>query len=375
MTVTVSNSAAASNPDIVVEMGSGNVTSDTQRVVIASDQPAIDVNATLDPSGLATLSEQEAQTALLTTIDADTSTLAGAVVAGKVQVEGSVSVDPTGLATESEQEAQTALLTTIDADTGSIATNAATIAGAVSGTEMQVDVLTMPTTTVQATNLDIRDLSSATDSVAASQSGTWNINNISGTVSLPSGASTAANQTTGNSHLANIESSTNSLTTIDVNVADLLNVYDVMPDYGDPAPTRGVIVGGRDSSNNFQQLSTDTSGRANVNIATALPAGTNNIGDVDVLSMPTSGTATLSNVSGSASSVTLLSSNISRKGATIWNNSTAILYVKFGSTASATSCTVKMVADAYYEVPFGYTGIITGIWASATGNARVTELS
>lgn len=40
-----------------------------------------------------------------------------------------------------------------------------TIAGAVSGTEMQVDVLTMPTTTVQANNLDIRDLSSASDTV------------------------------------------------------------------------------------------------------------------------------------------------------------------------------------------------------------------
>lgn len=49
----------------------------------------------------------------------------------------------------------------------------------------QVDVLTMPTTTVQATNLDIRDLSSASDSVtvtggvtisgtvAVTQSGTW----------------------------------------------------------------------------------------------------------------------------------------------------------------------------------------------------------
>lgn len=43
------------------------------------------------------------------------------------------------------------LLTTIDADTGGIATSAATIAGAVSGNEMQVDVLTMPTVTVTGT--------------------------------------------------------------------------------------------------------------------------------------------------------------------------------------------------------------------------------
>lgn len=41
--------------------------------------------------------------------------------------------------------------------------------------------------------------------VAATQSGTWNITNISGTVSLPTGASTALNQTTANSSLAAID--------------------------------------------------------------------------------------------------------------------------------------------------------------------------
>src|SRR5688572_25027149 len=46
-------------------------------------------------------------------------------------------------------------------------TSLATIAGAVTGTEMQVDVLTMPTTTVQATNLDVRDLVAASDAVTA----------------------------------------------------------------------------------------------------------------------------------------------------------------------------------------------------------------
>lgn len=86
-------------------------------------------------------------------------------------------------------------------------------------------------------------------------------------------------------------------------------------------------------------------------------------------------TPTLSNVSASASSVTVLAANSARDGATIWNDSSAILYLKLGATASATSCTVKMVADAYYEVPYGYTGIIDGIWASATGSARVTEIT
>jgi hypothetical protein len=92
-------------------------------------------------------------------------------------------------------------------------------------------------------------------------------------------------------------------------------------------------------------------------------------------STPASATGTLANVAGSTSSVTLIASNTARLGATIFNDSTSILYVKFGSTASATSFTVRMVSNAYYEVPYNYNGIITGIWVSATGNARVTELT
>ena len=41
-----------------------------------------------------------------------------------------------------------------------------------------------------------------------------------------------------------------------------------------------------DDGVNVQSASCDTSGRQNVNVATALPAGTNNIGDVDVLTLP-----------------------------------------------------------------------------------------
>lgn len=48
-------------------------------------------------------------------------------------------------------------------------------------------------------------------SVSAVQSGTWNINNISGTISLPTGASTSALQTSGNSSLSSIDGKLNSL--------------------------------------------------------------------------------------------------------------------------------------------------------------------
>lgn len=53
-------------------------------------------------------------------------------------------------------------------DTGN--TSLATLAGAVAGTEVQVDVLTMPSTTVTATDLDIRNLVFATDKIDVSGS-------------------------------------------------------------------------------------------------------------------------------------------------------------------------------------------------------------
>lgn len=89
----------------------------------------------------------------------------------------------------------------------------------------------------------------------------------------------------------------------------------------------------------------------------------------------TAASATRTDVTSSASNVTLLALNTARKGATIYNDSTKKLYVKFGTTATTTDFTVLMNAGDYYEVPFGFTGRIDGIWASANGAARMTELT
>jgi hypothetical protein len=86
-------------------------------------------------------------------------------------------------------------------------------------------------------------------------------------------------------------------------------------------------------------------------------------------------TTTLTNVASSATTVNLAASNANRRGLTIYNDSTQILYVKLGITASTTSFTIKLGPDMYYEVPFNYTGIIDGIWASANGFARLTEVT
>jgi hypothetical protein len=51
-------------------------------------------------------------------------------------------------------------------------------------------------------------IASDQSAIPAAQSGTWNINNISGTVSLPTGAATSANQTTTNTSLSTLTSAT-----------------------------------------------------------------------------------------------------------------------------------------------------------------------
>ncbi|OUL34104.1 hypothetical protein [Nostoc sp. 106C] len=89
----------------------------------------------------------------------------------------------------------------------------------------------------------------------------------------------------------------------------------------------------------------------------------------------TSGTSTPTTVASSTTSGTILAANSSRRGATIWNDSTATLYLEFGATATTAAFTAKLSAGGYFEVPFRYTGVISGIWSAANGNALVRELT
>jgi hypothetical protein len=101
--------------------------------------------------------------------------------------------------------------------------------------------------------------------------------------------------------------------------------------------------------------------------------------DGSAVTQPTKETRSTSSsvtqVGSSATNVTLKVSNAARLGLTVHNDSTAILYLKLGATASTTSYTVQVPSQGYYEVPGLYIGIVDGIWASANGNAYVTELS
>lgn len=98
-------------------------------------------------------------------------------------------------------------------------------------------------------------------------------------------------------------------------------------------------------------------------------------GQVSTLELFRHGTATLSNVSASASSVTLLASNTNRRKAHFYNDSAYLCYLKFGSSASSTSFTTIVQPGGYFAIDVAppYYGIITGIWPTASGTMRVTE--
>lgn len=163
--------------------------------------------------------------------------------------------------------------------------------------------------------------------VAATQSGTWNINNITGTVTLPTGAATE--------------------TTL--------------------------------SSLNGKVTACNTGA---VTISSALPAGTNNIGDVDVLTLPdvaikNYASSSVTSVVSAAVSTSILASNANRRMAIMVNDTDKNAYVKLGATASTTSFSYKLTPGQTLELPIPvYTGAIDAIWDTLpTGSMRVTEIS
>jgi hypothetical protein len=90
-------------------------------------------------------------------------------------------------------------------------------------------------------------------------------------------------------------------------------------------------------------------------------------------------TPNVTGVASSAASQTILAANTARLGAIIVNSSTSILYLRYGSTAASIAnggYTVQVaISGGVHELPFGYTGQITGIWAAANGFANITELT
>lgn len=88
-----------------------------------------------------------------------------------------------------------------------------------------------------------------------------------------------------------------------------------------------------------------------------------------------SGAAGVTSVASATTNTNLLQSNVGRLGFAVFNESTAILYLKCAANASVSSYTVQIAPSGYYECPFNYNGQVDGLWASANGFARITEFA
>lgn len=191
----------------------------------------VDVASSVLPSGASTSAKQDTLIGhldgvegLLTTIDTDTGGIATSTASidtktpalGQALAAGSVPIVLTasqlttltppaaisGFATSAKQDTVIShvdglegLLATIDGDTGNISTKIDTLAGAVSGTEFQVDVLTMPSTAV--TNAGLTELAAAIN--ASSQ---MDVNIAAGNIT---GFATSAKQDTAQTSLDSIK--------------------------------------------------------------------------------------------------------------------------------------------------------------------------
>lgn len=388
------------------------VMADSLPVTIASDQSAIPISGTVtvDTSLLATSAKQDTLLAELqlkadltetqpvslaslplptgASTEATLSTLNGkipsglTVTASRLQVE--LPAGGTGL-TDTELRA-----TPVDVNVVSMS------GGGLTDAELRATPVPM-----SATNLDIRDLLFGTDKVDVSGStgvgvtGTfWQATqpvSIAATVAVSGPLTDTQLRATAVPISGTIAFSN---TTIDVTNTGT---------FATQAAQSGIWNIGSITTLPSIPAGTNNIGDVDVLSLPAIPAGTNNIGDVDVLTLPAvtiaaaqtlatvttvntitntvptkevrSSTPSQSSPNVTNSSTVILASNANRLGATIYNEGSAICYLKLGATASLTSYTLQIATGGYYEVPFAYTGAIDGITSASTAQLRVTEIT
>jgi hypothetical protein len=224
-----------------------------------------------------------------------------------------------------------------------------------------------------------------TGTVAATQSGTWNINNISGTVSLPTGAATAALQTqpgvdigdvtvnnAAGAAAVNIQDGGNSITVDGTVTANAGTGTFAVSAASLPLPTGAATSTNQTTANSsLSSIDGKLNSLGQKTMANSVPV-TLASDQVPLVAA----TSTVTSVSVTTSSTSLLASNANRKGASFYNDGGADIYLKLGTTASSSSFTVKMPANAFYELPVPlYTGAIEAIAVSGTRTVRITELS
>ena len=136
---------------------------------------------------------------------------------------------------------------------------------------------------------------------------------------------------------------------------------------------------GRQLNQILSDLSTITSGTSviNVNLTDIEALVTTLQADVaDGIRLPNATTGGTGPTDFTSTSYgTIATASTGRLGCTIFNSGPGNLHVMLGTATASTSVfTARLSAGDYYEVPFNYTGLIGGIFATA-GTAEVTTVS
>jgi hypothetical protein len=92
------------------------------------------------------------------------------------------------------------------------------------------------------------------------------------------------------------------------------------------------------------------------------------------VTFPSAAAATSTTVAAATVTTAIVAANANRKGLTIFNNSTARLYLDHDASVSATDFAVLLEAGGFYEVPREYAPLaMSGIWTAVNGNCLVRE--
>jgi len=87
-------------------------------------------------------------------------------------------------------------------------------------------------------------------------------------------------------------------------------------------------------------------------------------------------TSTISRVGAASSNTSLVAANASRIQIILFNDSNKSAFVKYGTSASSTSFSIKMPPESHHFIDGPvYSGAIDAIWESgATGAMQITEM-
>lgn len=112
-------------------------------------------------------------------------------------------------------------------------------------------------------------------------------------------------------------------------------------------------------------------------VPSSVLVGASIIGTVPVVITSTIGVVTTSvyAVLSSITAVSVMNANTNRKGATVYNAAGTAVYMRLGTGATTSVYTVALDPNDYYEVPYNWQGVVSGITASNAGIINITELT